>query len=87
VAGPPPAESASGAVKLSAKAVEQLGIECRRPAKRDVQAVISADRMVGVTAGERARREVAAHGYLAAKNGEPAWRWERASSGIRRCNG
>ncbi len=40
-ARPPAAESSVGLVKLTAKAQQQIGLECQRPAKRGVQAVLS----------------------------------------------
>lgn len=70
---PPPPESSSGAVKLSEKAQEQLGLACQRPAKRDVQAVLSLTGWLELPPGKEIVVKSPLIGYLAAKQGQPAW--------------
>ena len=72
--GPPPPESASGAVKLSEKAQQQLGLECQRPVKRDVQAVLSLTGWLELPPGKEIVVKSPLTGYLAAKEGQPAWK-------------
>lgn len=73
-AGPPPTESLSGAVKLSEKAQQQLGIECLRPVKRDVQAILSLTGWLELPPGKEIVVKSPLTGYLAAKDGQPAWK-------------
>ena len=73
-AGPPPPESSSGAVKLSEKAQQQLGLECQRPAKRDVQAVLSLTGWLELPPGKEIVVKSPLTGYLAAKESQPVWK-------------
>lgn len=72
-AGPPPAESSSGAVKLSEKAQQQLGLACQRPVKRDVQAVLSLTGWLELPPGKEIAVKSPLTGYLAVVEGQPAW--------------
>ena len=71
--GPPPAESSSGAVKLSEKAQQQLGLACQRPVKRDVQAVLSLTGWLELPPGKEITVKSPLTGYLAVVEGQPAW--------------
>ena len=72
-AGPPPPESSAGAVKLSEKAQQQLGLECQRPVKRDVQAVLSLTGWLELPPGKEIAVKSPLTGYLAVVEGQPAW--------------
>ncbi len=71
--GPPTPETSSGAVKLSEKAQQQLGLECQRLVKRDVQAVLSLTGWLELPPGKEIAVKSPLTGYLAAKEGQPAW--------------
>lgn len=73
-AAPPLTESSSGAVKLSEKAQRQLGLECQRPAKREVQAVLSLTGWLELPPGKEIVVKSPLIGYLAAQEGQPAWK-------------
>ena len=72
-AASPPPEAASGTVKLSEKAQQQLGLECQRPVKRDVQAVLSLTGWLELPPGKEIAVKSPLTGYLAVVEGQPAW--------------
>ena len=71
--GPSSGESSSGTLTLSEKAQRQLGLECQRPTKRDVQAVLSLTGWFELPPGKEIVVKSPLTGYLAAKEGQPAW--------------
>lgn len=73
-AAPTPSESSSGAVKLSEKAQQQLGLACQRPAKRDVQAVLSLTGWLELPPGKEIVVKSPLTGYLATKEGQAVWK-------------
>lgn len=72
-AASPPTESSSGAVKLSEKAQQQLGLACQRPVKRDVQAVMPLTGWLELPPGREVVVKSPLTGYLAANEDEPEW--------------
>lgn len=65
--------SPAGFVKLSEKAQEQLGLECHRPVKRSVQAVMPLTGWLELPPGKAVVVKSPLTGYLAANEGQLAW--------------
>lgn len=72
--GLPETPSPAGLVRLSEKAQQQLGLECQRPAKRDVQAVLSLTSWLELPPGKEIVVKSPLTGYLAAKDSQPVWK-------------
>ncbi|HLQ47102.1 MAG TPA: efflux RND transporter periplasmic adaptor subunit [Planctomycetaceae bacterium] len=63
----------AGIVTLSQKGVGQLGIECQRPAKRDVQALMSLTGWLELPPGKQIVVKSPLTGYLAENQEQAAW--------------
>lgn len=72
--GLPETPSSAGLLRLSEKAQQQLGLECQRPANRDVQAVLSLTGWLELPPGKEIVVKSPLTGYLATKDGQPAWK-------------
>ena len=71
--GLPATQPPVGFVKLTETAQRQLGVECQRPTKRNVQAAISLTGWLELPPGRELVVKSPLTGYLAEHAGQPAW--------------